>query len=465
MGALFRAGGALLPSDEAFAEEIYGEGNAGEAMSISPLDFKPQVISSPGLTGKTTQLNYFAVRQEELVSGSCLAYLEIVIPRRRRRIGEGSLRKILDDELLSDGGDTLGEILEGSRKISATVVGKSKTLLGIINVDGLDDQALRWLLAGLRIVVEDKLVERLGVQIILDGSFSLETLTAGADSEYPMSQVYPREFSEEGQRLFVHDRLVKLNVSVSEEALQHFYRVTDGDKYLTQALCLHLAGFAGFPDDMVEIGEDEMDACVKQYIQEDPRLDSLRKNLVECVVELRDMDLGPNEVRGVFTRIDTEWALLSPRIRALLYRGGAVRRVGDRVAMSRAPLTREVVDRALSRWLQVRELLQDAFSLEGVVGPERPLAREAVDEIEIEAITGELRDLHVGVGQVREATIIEVDAVALGVGSYAGKLELEDEIRVAPGTEVWFFLWSFEPVADSGWKTSKWRTFRSEGVE
>src|SRR5689334_9567905 len=63
---LFQAGGALLPRSKAFDASIYRRDPGNFAPAQDAMRYLPQVIGSPRLSGKTTQVNTITSYHERL---------------------------------------------------------------------------------------------------------------------------------------------------------------------------------------------------------------------------------------------------------------------------------------------------------------------------------------------------------------------------------------------------------------
>ena len=178
---LFAAGGALAPNDVAFSDEVYEQ--VSRSVRMESFGLLPQVIASPSLAGKTTQLHYILQQQRRANVEQNIALSSVDIPANPGGLDEIGLRHLLGQAL-------------GTRQVNGTFArilgeaavdsGDGITVLAITSTENLEAGALRWLLRNI-LNLEDYRIDKF--KVVIDGSFSLETLTTGPNSEYPMAQV------------------------------------------------------------------------------------------------------------------------------------------------------------------------------------------------------------------------------------------------------------------------------------
>jgi hypothetical protein len=449
MTSLFETDDALWPEDLAYSDVFTGY--EGGIHPLKLVHLPPAVICSPRKTGKTTQLRRIYKLQKQFKDN--IDGISIIIPSCEGGFPEQNLRDLLMKELKATEAGSLLGIIESSKKIKEE---GGEKILAVVDADNLHEDALRWLLYGVRSIGEEVSVGvKCKVQVIIDGSFSVDTMTSGPDSEFPMPQLYPREFSESEQRHFVHSRLESLRLRVQEDVYKTLWKLTLGDKYFTQALCKRIVKRARLhPDGLFSL--DEFNECLNFYIYKD-RTDQLKAALLQSIKSMSETWATSDVMmRNVLEHISSKWEVIPKNIRALTYKGGLIRRTGFHGVQLRAPIVLAIYNEVESRVQQVKALLNSSFDIEGVPEDLVETAKAIWDEILVAAYNNSLKALHVGFGRKVTDAEIKVRAVALHHGQYEGTIEVRTDDSVKPDDELWFLLWTYEDV--TGGVLSKLRT-------
>jgi hypothetical protein len=449
MEPLFETDYPLWPENPAYSEVFAGyEGGIRPHKLVHRL---PAVICSPRKTGKTTQLRRIFKLQEQFKRD--IEGISIVVPVCEGGFSERNFRDLLADELKATEAGSVVDILESSKRITEK---SGERVLAVVDADNLHEDALRWLLYGLRNITEaSRILEKAKVQIIVDGSFSVDTMTSGPDSEFPMPQLYPREFNETEQREFICTRLTGMSLSVSDDTYKALWRVTLGDKYFTQALCKRLVRRSQ-EERTRFVSIDQFNECLTSYVSDD-KSDQLK---IAVLRSLRDMseEWASSDVmlRSVTKNIASEWKALPKYIRAIAYKGGLVRRTGLSGVQLRAPLVLEIYDQVERRVRQVKMLLDSHFEIHGVPNHLQGTAKGCLEEIIDAAFDNSLISLHVGFGRKITSAEIDVNAIALDHGQYEGTIHVRTDDSIKRGDELWCLFWTREDV--DGGSASKFRT-------
>ena len=293
------------------------------------------------------------------------------------------------------------------------------------------------------------------VQVIIDGSFAVDTMTS-PDSEFPMPQIFPREFSEAEQRSFVSGRFKEIGLNASEGFYVFLWDTTLGDKYFTQALCRRLA-IHWYQEQGKILGEEEFDSCLYTYINNE-RSDQLKRSLINSIKALSEL-WGGNDLmlRGVIENINDSWDSLPKEARSIAYKGGLVRRQGIRGVNLRAPLVLRLYRDVARRVRQVKDLCNSYFEVEGLPEPYVHAGVSALSDIFDAAYHNNLMALHVGHGRKIGNSEISVEAVALHHGQYEGIVRVSVPESVKVNDEIWYLFWSWQDT--EGGTASKIRTF------
>ena len=448
---LFKVDKELTSKDYAFENSIYM--TVSGAMEIYGVrDCAPNVICSPRRTGKTTQLNHIHERQKIFSENNDVNYIPIDV--KTEGLSEDDLKKWLKKELKSEESGTLVDIIQTSRAIQGD---SRRKILAITKADNLHIDALRWILININHLKRFEHIHRNhNIQVIVDGSFAVDTLTQGPNSEIPMpAAIYPREFNAEQQEHFVKTRLDFVNLDLSPHAYKALWQATLGDKYFTQALCLRMAeGHAPSSAQRI-IGDQELGDLIKAYIDEGQGSDPLKRDLLRTFAHLsEEMPDKEYDFRKLLKNIDRYWDTMTRDIRSLAYKGGLIRRKNFQEVMLRAPLIYDIYLAAEDRAEQVRTVMDCKFTLDGVAPAYRDSAHSLVKDIIENAYCNSIVALHVGYGHKLNDTQISVDAVALNRGEYKGTWEVRTpNIRV--DDEVWCIMWSWD--SPDGVRTSQVR--------
>ena len=440
----FKKDEALAPDDPAFTGSVYQEPSV-EIQPVEIITCVPQIICSPLKSGKTTLSNQIQARQEEVGKLGGEETLSIDISIDEEGYSEKQFRKVLADRFDAAETDTLQDIIRSS-KIRKGL----RSFLRIVNADNLSATALRWLLYGVRGLLENpETTAKYKVQIIIDGSFSLDTLT-GQDSEFPMPHKYAREFTRAEQTDFVYSGLSQLNIELERYGYIPLWEATFGDKYLTQALCLELV--KGYGSDHtrwrskpIVVKERWVQDCVDSFTKKDFRLDPLGKAIVNSLAQLSNCFATKEfALPSLLRTISSEWEDLPNEARKIAYRGGIVRRRDKADIDLRAPLVLGIFDELRGRVQQVRTLIESTFSPDEVIEIHRDAARDTYERVMQAAYANSLRILHIGAGKKTSDEEVTVDALAWGQGQYQGTWEVRTDESIRKGDEVWCMLWAWD---------------------
>jgi hypothetical protein len=440
---LFQAGGDLTPHSTAFEPSIYRQRHAATTRD-GALRFIPQVIGSPRLSGKTTQVNTICSYHQRGQGPWPVRRIDCVMPKGPHGITEEALRLFLAERLVAKPTGTLADILRSSALLRGA---HERRVLAIINSEALTHHALRWLLAGFRAAYEKPdVTTELRVQLLVDGSFGVETLTAHPESDYPLPQAFPPEFTREEQTAFITTRLDRLALQMSKTAMRQLWEGTSGDKYLTQAVGASLAREQMAPRAALQRrGTRVIQSRAVQEALDDPEqwkpLFDTAVASVAQLVTLREND--DFQFQGFLENLNERWPTLPSEVKSIAYEGGLVRRTGDREATLRAPILKEVLKEAIARAYRCLGLLRLGFSLQGVHDDHRFRARDAMMEIVSNAAADRLIVLHTGFGRVTGANTVKMTAFTTDTGRYTGTWSAPTAAHPT-GTPVWGLMWTVD---------------------
>lgn len=417
----------------------------------------PRIICSPKRTGKTT-LVYHIFRKQKNISDlldeeDCKL---ILLDGIEEGTSEAMFRQEVVNRLVAPVNcDTLVEMLGSSEVINASA--NDRIVLAISDADNLSNDALRWLLYNVRQIFMNPIIATsLRCQIVIEGSFSLESVTT-VDSEFPLPQLFPRDFTAGEQHAFVRSGLSTLNAHLSHDGHNVLWEHTRGDKYLTQALCLNLIDGMEPSKAKVKFDDTDVHSSIETFLQADPGQEPLKRDWISSFAELSSQfETKEFELRSLLKDMPAQWGVQSERIRALTYQGGIIRRLGPTQLETR-PFVMDTFEQVKNRVMQARAIIDAAFSLEGVSEPFAEEARELIQRIMQGAYFDRVRSLHVGEGKKIDERSIEVEALALGQGTYAGKWDISTDASVRVGEPVWAILWSWEDAP--GKRSGEIRTF------
>lgn len=439
---LFQAGGPLSPRSTAFDASIYRRDSGRFAHAQDALHFHPQVIGSPRLSGKTTQVYTIASYHRKLAGrgGALIVICDMagVQPTTdpvEQGVNEASLRSVIAARLATSPHGSLRDILRRS-----PLLGRTRTVLAITNSEKIGNAALRWLLTGFKAVYEDEHL-RLGkeIHLLIDGSFAVETLTAGPDSDYPLPQAYPPEFTESEQSVFLVERLQNLRLRPTESALRFLWKQTMGDKYLTQAVGCHF-----WKDAPRRVGRSPVTIDVRELrvpLEDEKSWSGLFHAASGAIGSLAlDFSLRYQPTETLMDRLIPEWQQLSPAIRATAYDGGLVRRTSPTKVQIRAPMMPACLQGPLRNVNRVLGLLHSSFSLSGVAPEDYNSAKSALVEILRGSARNNVVTVHAGHGHVASEGV-KVNAIALDGGRYEATW-ITPTHRFRLGTPVWALSWT-----------------------
>src|ERR1041385_3848918 len=440
---MFRTDTDLWPNDPAFTDAVYM--TQGMTTPTVPQDFSAKVISSPKKAGKTTQLNQIGAKHLRLSRFDQKSKIFIPLKKRDQAIPEQELKDLLVNELDAKGGNTFGEVILSSKRIKKY---KGRKVLALMEVENLSEGALVWLLSGIK-QLEGKTTKTLNLQVLIDGSFAVDTLTWGETSPYPLDHLYPPEFSQATQKDFINLRVSQLKLMFTNAAYQALWEVTFGDKYLTQAICKRILEPLEPGQAAIVIDDNRVSETVEAYTKERPSEDHLKPDLLKSFFILSEQSPGnphtPQRefyLKNLLNNIQDAWERLDVKVRDQAYRGGVIRRSRRGIEL-RAPLIRAILDRTIRRVWDVRTLLSSHFSLTGVAQSHQRQAEEISSQIIEHAYDDSLRILHVGLGRKVSDHTIEVQAAALSQGQYSGFWDVEAKF-VKEGEEVWALMWAWD---------------------
>jgi len=440
---IFKAGGELSPDHPAFDNTIYhGEGYIDQNFGVDI--FEPQVIASPRGTGKTTLANVvYNGHKDYSYNKDINRYRIVVSSDEGAKISQQKLKIMLSEKLQSTEGSSIPSILSSSRILD----GKNRSVVIIQNTENLEDDAINWLLSGVKNLIDNPSEpSKLNTQIILDGSVELHQLTAGRNSKFPLRQIYPQEFNYDQLKNFILPRFKELGVEILNPAIGVFWERTKGDKYFTQRICIDIAQSLQSKDER-KLNEEFVWKIFDKYISSGAKYDMEKKVILEGLHKIEDYYFKINKESFPWSKIDTFWndpQQLPKEQRTLLYESGLVRRVREQDVEIRAPIVFDLANEVKKRVHHVRVILQSNFSIRGINDSLKPAAVEVLNKIERAAALGNLKNLHVGVGTYLGESKINIRATALNKGQYIGELSQDLQGLVSVGGEVWIILWGWE---------------------
>lgn len=437
----FQAGGALLPSHPAAFEGIY---DGVDRASLGLASGGARVICSPKLSGKTTQLNFF-IRRQVGRGAQSTASITIEVPEERQGISLPRLQQILADAVESESTYTLPQVVNTSKRLASS----RRKILALVGVDNLDESALKWLLSNVRSISTgaDRSVGR-NTTIVIDGSFAVDTLTVGPNSEYPLPQFFPREFRKTEQRHFVMSRLQTLGIEIEIGATEKLWRVTRGDKFLTQLICQRWYNLCANEADfnLGVLSAPDLGSIVQSYVDE-PYSDDFKSSFLGGCWQVMESPIGFDSLVESLVEVKSAWEDLSVSTRATFYRCGAVRRQSETEVGLRAPLLIDLLRSAQERRMRLRRILDFSVPLAGVRGDRRDEAMRISEDVLRAAFCGNLRTFHFGVARRRKVGGVRVNATTLEGDSYTAIWDVEGGMEV--NQEAWAILWAEEPKSGS----------------
>jgi hypothetical protein len=433
---MFQVGGSLVPTSMAFDSEVYSETNRHLSL------YKPEVIASPKLSGKTTFVNMMKDTRQKQIPQLIEVY-SCEIPEKPGGVDSSLFLNLISESV----GCTTAPDLESLLRSMGYPNGKYRFLL-LKDTHNLEESVLRWLLRSVTDINESiGSGIAFGIKIIIDGSHSIETMTAGPDSEFPLPQRYPGEFSARTQRQFVKQRLSKIGVSVTEKAYRLLWEETAGDKYLTQAICIGLIADCHEAVVHPKIGVEAIRETIRLFVDSSgSENDPLKTSILSAyprLVRYFNEELIVFGIKEGLEEIGRYWHYLLPRTKDLAYRSGIVRKVADKSVEFRAPLVKKIIQRAHNRIADANTVIESFFDLEGVLEKERNDAAGMLQKIIDCAADGSLLNLHVGFVKKINEDELSVTANALYLGNYEAiwKWKLRD---VEIGCELYMIKYARE---------------------
>ena len=437
----FEKDAALEHDSPALSTSIYSDPQ-------SPIDdteivaCPPKIICSPKRTGKTTLINHIVDKQRSISNVLGEENCTLVVIALENGASESLLRQALASQLDAPFScHTLTEFMERSKLINES--SRDRIIIAVPDADNLATDAVRWLLYNVRQMLLNPILPRsFQCQILIDGSFELESITT-PDSEFPLPQIFPRDFTQAEQTAFVAQRLAKMNIGLAAPGFQTLWDTTKGDKYLTQAICLNLVeGLESSVD--ISLTEDHVGESVERFLAADPSTEPLKGDWVNCFAELsQHVDARELGLKSLLYDLMSEWEFQSRRVHQLAYQGGIIRRK-DSVKLETRPFVIDTFEKAFGRVCQTRATLDHGLVLEGVNEEALAEAKDLVDRIIKASYFDNLTSLHAGAARKVTETAIEIEASVLGEGTYRGKWEVTTDETIKIGEELWAVLWSWE---------------------
>lgn len=429
----FRAGGVLPPGHPAAFEGIYrGSDEIVDAIRRGGAG----AICSPRMTGKTTQLGYALARER---SRRPIACVTVDVPRLAEPIDLEGLRELLGEASETDKTHSIERVLTTGRRFQ----GKRSKVLVVGGAENLAENALKWLLGNLRDMRAGSTPAGAGT-VLVDGAFAVDTLTVGPNSDYPLPQTFPREFTRDEQLRFVAERLKGTRCRLSEGGSEALWELTAGDKFFTQLICERWwreRGSHGKEGSRLSLARSDVEAVVSSYASE-PLSETFRRLFLGAAWRVVEFGFPNGSLGGVLRRIGGRWEGLAVPVRAALYDGGAVRRVSEDEVALRAPLLLIVLGAAQERMRRVEESLDTHLPPVGVASGRREELKRITRQITQAAFCGRLKVLHLGIAKAREQGGVSVEAVTQDGDAYKAVWELELD-RKAHG-QAWAILWTEE---------------------
>ncbi len=426
----FRDGGGLTPQDRAFSDLVYREPGQDPALSAALMSSSPIVIGSPVLSGKSTLLNMLCDHMSRVDSSR--EELEVDC-RKPKGMAEGDLRELIGEVLQSRRTSSFSVLVESRRRANRSF---QKSALRFRGADRLQLPALRWLLAGVsRHAQRPRRLETAGLQILIDGAFTTQTLPSGPDSDFLLAQAIPGEFSRRGQSRFFKTRFEAHQIGVTSKALAELHAATKGDKYLTQVIGRRLT------EDLSEgarIDASVMRDALSRAVSSPTWAGKLKRSIVKQV--RKEKEWFRALARG--TSAQELWADGNKEARNILFKSGVLRRVSPIAVEERCEIVMQFVREAFGRLEGVDHLLDHSLSLDGVASEYGSAMRKCKDQVRRFAALGMLRRLHCGSGLVVGPGRVHIDARTLSGGSYEGFLEVDEGDLPAKAKEVWFMRWT-----------------------
>lgn len=406
---------------------LHGDAD-GQIFAPKLQTFAPAVICGPRLIGKTTQARFIYHVLNQAGSVHPIFVPEKTISQVRT---EEDLRDVLSTTLRSSrhlASGYLSDILRGSDLLKRTL---GITVLFIEHVESLPKRVLNWLLRGLVEIEHDAGIRELAVQVVIDGSFTIEALT-GPTSRFPLQQLFPREFYKAEQKTFVSAGFKYMGRSVTPEAHKALWEITNGDKYLTQALCQEIQRA-----DLDIVDEAAIQVNSERLVDALRPTDGLIRLVYTAFADLsEEFDGNEFKVSRLLSTVGESWHTLGPGVCRILYEGGLVRRTDNLNVDLRAPFILELHSRSQGRVQAVRALMSARFPLSMIRDDFLDAARRARRNAIYSAYRGTLKSLQIGFGVKESSSAVKVQVATLDNGQYTGTWVVSTDPDIAVGSEV-----------------------------
>ncbi len=454
----FETKDALKPDSPALSTEVYNETDPKSALHDTEMaKYPPRIICSPRRTGKTTLAKHIFNKQQQISRWTSKEDCTEVPVKFEDGASEMAVRETLAQKLdAPTDTDTLPEMLRHSKRLKRRGGRRRRAVVTISDADNISNAALRWLLYNVRQLYENPTIAGdLHCQILIEGSFALESVTT-PDSEFPLPQIYPYDFTQPDQFNFVKSRFLELNMSVSDNGCHLLWDETRGDKYLTQALCLNLLESLEEIRAGITFDEKDVSNSIESFLTVSPEDEALKFDWINSFFELAThFNTHEFELSSLLKHEPEEWDRQSEAMR-IAYQGGIIRRTAQSDLETR-PFVRMTFEQLRSRVTQVRTIIDSGFAAEGVADEKREEADKLIKNIMKASYFDQLRALHVGPAVKISDTYIEVDCHAWGQGAYRGTWQVTTDRSIKVGDELWAILWAWEQ--DPGDRSGTIHTF------
>lgn len=439
-GAPFQVEGAINTESPSFAAELYDFSRSSWA-STGVIKYKPRYLLGPYLCGKTSHARWIAALQndasaETVGRTSKESWLGPQSYEEGTQWTSSDLAARAKALLKAKQSTTLRSIIE-----TATALGGRRRLL-VIDVDYLDDTVIRWVLANVQELIEKPEISMgARLQVLVTGSFTLDTLARHPNSDYPLPAEQIPEFSRQQQAEFVGRRMESVGVVATSEALTFLWKMTNGDKFLTQWMCATALRQLQPSKGARRVGKREVVSARDTFLDCRGVAGGFFRGVAAVVQAITQN--GKESAILKFLNRELPWGDLSIGERRSLFKGGVVARDDNGGYGPRAPIVQEALEWRLRRRRLVCSFV-DSWAASGCVrdddSQEWDLVKSSVSNL---AAANNILWVYVGGGEVIGPRLIHASVESLD----GDKIELEWEVHLYPdaviGDDILLFAFAF----------------------
>lgn len=382
-GGQFVAGGALEQDNPAFATDLFRP--SAEMIGATGLArFAPQVVAGTHACGASSFARWIAAQHQALGAGP----VNVAEVRAGRGVSRDSLKATLADKL-SASRDTplLHDIWKERGEDSSREPLERSVLIVDLSDDGEDD-TIRWLLSNVHDLAHSgEILKRARVQILLTGAFSLETLSGGPTSDYPLPSLQVPEFTESLMRSFVSVRFARAGIGIDDGVLDAIWRYTEGDKYLVQWF-----GQSVLVERPGAVTVSLISRLVQRFAASGPEAPGLPGAIARAAPQV----LGGGEFEGTrdWMNGQRKWRHLGLKTRRTLFRSGIAIKAGSDKYSVRCPLVGWSMD-----YRSNRRVFLMRGTLVSISGRSPARLVELLSQLEEQVLTGAMAWFGVGIGK------------------------------------------------------------------